>query len=562
MKCKHLGLMGNIFRMVPGLDAVFGYDVAVNDIFRGIFRWSSLEQVTCFYDPYNSQDLILKKKYRSLSRQSDMSVKMNLFSEFDFLKRDVNTGVDVLHSASMEFMPLVYVREFFSPSKCPVTYTIHGASYPNYIEGFYLMKLLMPFRPYDSLICTSHSVKYTVNRMLTNISELLGRHNGIDIKYQGRLDVVPLGVDTEKFTPLERSVVRDEFHIAHDAFVILWIGRFSTYDKADLYPLLQVFKRLLKKNPGKKLQLILAGYDRRNLPQLPLMKKYTRELGIDSHVHFFENHDMANRNRLFSCADVFTSPIDNVQETFGLTPIEAMACGIPQVVSDWNGYRDTVVDGVTGFLIPTYWSRCDEDIQHAALLPTDANYRTGLHHLLMGQSVAVDLNEYEKALQSLMDNPDLKRQMSQQSVQRAREKFSWQVIVRKYEELWTELLRIKQKVSTHDMRDQMRFIQPIYCSAFAKYPKMFLDDDVLLKITEDGKQLLEDGVPFPWHYDIEKLLPKFQITNPILNIVLAGGNKGVKMTDIIASFGQDYNSSLLRRSIMWLVKQGFVSVLF
>ena len=37
---------------------------------------------------------------------------------------------------------------------------------------------------------------------------------------------------------------------------------------------------------------------------------------------------------------------DNIQETFGLTPVEAMAAGLPCVMSDWDGYRDTVRDGV------------------------------------------------------------------------------------------------------------------------------------------------------------------------------------------------------------------------
>ena len=49
----------------------------------------------------------------------------------------------------------------------------------------------------------------------------------------------------------------------------------------------------------------------------------------------------------------FLSLVDNPQETFGLAPVEAMAAGVPVVVSDWDGYRYTVSDGVEGFLIPT-----------------------------------------------------------------------------------------------------------------------------------------------------------------------------------------------------------------
>ena len=52
-------------------------------------------------------------------------------------------------------------------------------------------------------------------------------------------------------------------------------------------------------------------------------------------------------------ADIFLSLVDNHQETFGLSPVEAMAAGVPVVVSDWDGYRYTVQNGVEGFRIPT-----------------------------------------------------------------------------------------------------------------------------------------------------------------------------------------------------------------
>ena len=249
-----------------------------------------------------------------------------------------------------------------SKTDFPITYTIHGASYPSYIESFYLMKLFMPFRTYDSLICTSTAVKSAVERMLNYVSDSLAESGIAKLKYRGRLDVLPLGVNTEVFCKRDKYMSRREFDIPEDAFVILWVGRFSAYDKADLFPLFQLFSRLIKKNQDKKLLLVIAGHDRNGLPILPQMRKYINKLGLGDTVQIISNNNVARRQFLYSSADIFVSPADNLQETFGITPIEAMACGIPQVVSDWDGYKDTVVDGVTGFRVPTYWIECDEDL--------------------------------------------------------------------------------------------------------------------------------------------------------------------------------------------------------
>ena len=52
-------------------------------------------------------------------------------------------------------------------------------------------------------------------------------------------------------------------------------------------------------------------------------------------------HDVGE---LWAAADVFLSLVDNIQETFGITPLEAMAAGLPVVASDWDGYRYTMRD--------------------------------------------------------------------------------------------------------------------------------------------------------------------------------------------------------------------------
>ena len=60
------------------------------------------------------------------------------------------------------------------------------------------------------------------------------------------------------------------------------------------------------------------------------------------------------RFSIWSVADIFISFSDNIQETFGLTPVEAMAAGLPSVVTDWDGYRDTVRHGIDQHFVPLH----------------------------------------------------------------------------------------------------------------------------------------------------------------------------------------------------------------
>lgn len=179
------------------------------------------------------------------------------------------------------------------------------------------------------------------------------------IKYNGQLNVIPLGVNTNKFKPIDKQYCRSQLLIREDAFVILYYGRISAVSKADILPLLTVIKRLVLKN-NTNILLYICGYDEQYPNNINAINSKIEALNLKENVFFLDNS--IDKTIMYNSADCFTSPIDNIQETFGITPLEAMSCGIPQIVSDWNGYRETVVDNVTGFRIPSYWCRCDKDI--------------------------------------------------------------------------------------------------------------------------------------------------------------------------------------------------------
>ena len=103
---------------------------------------------------------------------------------------------------------------------------------------------------------------------------------------------------------------------------------------------------------------------------------------------------------------MFVSPSDSIQETFGLSVIEAMASGLPVVASDWDGYRDLVEDGRTGFLVPTTTVAGATATATARLLIGELNY----DHFLAecSQATAVDIAGMGAALTRLVSEGDLR----------------------------------------------------------------------------------------------------------------------------------------------------------
>jgi len=115
-----------------------------------------------------------------------------------------------------------------------------------------------------------------------------------------------------------------------------------------------------------------------------------------------------------------------------------MAAGLPCVVSDWDGYRDTVRDNVDGFRIPTWSPRpgLGVDLAHRY-----ANGWLGYDNYvgLAAQVTAVDLARAAQAISVFVRHPRIAREMGEAAQLRARAEFDWAAIIPRYQALWAEL---------------------------------------------------------------------------------------------------------------------------
>jgi D-inositol-3-phosphate glycosyltransferase len=424
-----------------------------------------------------------------------------------------------------------------------------------------MMMLLLPFRSYDSFICTSHSAKSAVERQINLMTEKMNSIFGGGVSYRGRFDVIPLGVDTNIFRPYNKKEMRQKYGIMQNDFVILCLGRFSCFDKADFIQLLRVVRKLTINNKDKDITLLMVGSDNNLYPYIEEIKKNVKVLGIDKNVKIMSDYEIYKRHEIYSVADVFTSPIDNIQETFGITPIEAMSCGIPQVVSNWDGYKESVVDGVTGFHVPTTWYQYNSgiyDIPRGAGLHLKEDYIYS--HYLTAQSVVLDENAYIKAFQILIDNPDLLCKMATNSRALAVKKYEWKHIISCYDLLWDEMLEQaknndKRNLVDNQMLDILR-MNPY--EIFKMYPTQICDHDISLSLTEDGKELFEGKRPLLSNGYLDSLFIKKDLYETVLRLI-AQKDK-IHFSCLIKEMNNYYIPEAVINCTIMLIKRGYLAV--
>jgi glycosyltransferase involved in cell wall biosynthesis len=151
----------------------------------------------------------------------------------------------------------------------------------------------------------------------------------------GEMAIVPNGVDLQALTP---GPVGDRFPEP----TLLYLGRLKRYKRIDI-----VLRALaLLRGGGTDARLLVAGKG----DDLPRLRSVADKLGLGDIVDFLGYVSQDEKVRLLrrSWIHLLTSP----KEGWGISILEASACGTPTIASDSPGLRDAVVDGRTGVLVP------------------------------------------------------------------------------------------------------------------------------------------------------------------------------------------------------------------
>jgi len=321
------------------------------------------------------------------------------------------------------------LRNRYSRDIFPVTGTIHSLSYSTF-GGPFLRHLWPGTTRRDAIVCTSEPGREAVTRFF----DWLRHGYGLDpARFPApTLAHIPLAVDTDALRPdPERAEGR-----ADDGPVrLLVFGRISHHSKMDLLPLLRALHRLVRRGMDPaSVALTLAGWADDGDDFLPTLKELAANAGIPMTVALRPSE--TEKIALFRAADIFVSIADNPQETFGITLVEAGAFGLPVIASDYDGYRDIVIPGATGLLVPTIGPDRTDDADLLAPITYDNQY-----HLLLAQRTAVEIPALADALKTLIDAPAMRRAMGAAARSRVEAEYSWSQVIRGYVRLWDDLWR-------------------------------------------------------------------------------------------------------------------------
>jgi alpha-maltose-1-phosphate synthase len=349
---------------------------------------------------------------------------------------------------------------------CGVTHTTATTSAMDEIAGL----LVAPVAPWDALICTSTAVLATVRQVLDAQADYLRWRLGPDLRLSApQLPVIPLGVHCAdfEFSERERAEARSQGGVGEDEVAALYLGRLVSHGKAHPLAMFQGLQAAAERT-GRKVAAILCGWAPN--PHIEdLYRRTAAEFAPSVRLVMLDGRIAAHRRCAWASADLFVSLSDGIQETFGLTPIEAKAAGLPVVVSDWNGYRDTVREGVDGFRIATWapmpgMGRPIASAWEAGALDYD--------HLTWAAaaSTAVDGLQLAERLSLLVGDAALRRRMGAAGRADARARFDWTQIYAEYQALWAELDRIRSSAAADDAAPRANPARPDPFMAFGHYP--------------------------------------------------------------------------------------------
>jgi hypothetical protein len=298
---------------------------------------------------------------------------------------------------------------------------------------------------------------------------------------------------------------------------------------------------------NRPLLLVLAGGA--DAGQVQLVQSIVLEHGLGTSVLIMANISEESKSALYAAADIFVALSDNLQETFGISIIEAMACGLPVVASDINGYKELVIENRTGYKIPTYWAN------EFPLSPLSEIMNFETMQLLLSQCMAINTELLYGRLLSLINDPSRRQAFGCAGKETVREKYLWSHIITQYEILWDSLYAQSVNFTgTVDKRDNL-FCNN-YLQLFAHYPTAIIGAGTVFGITKTGLSALSRQ-QFPIPYTDVGMILDFSSLTVILESL---SQNPLSLDEIYSLQTNTVSLPALQFTLLWMTKYSLITI--
>ncbi len=221
-----------------------------------------------------------------------------------------------------------------------------------------------------------------------------------------KMSILPYGFNSVEIHPVEKDKAREILKLDLNEKILLQVGRITPRKGLDIA--LKGLARLKQKHKIAAKLVIVGGETEGSVSsadtEIFKLQKLAKELQIENSVQFVGRCKREDLKLYYSAADVFV--MTPSCESFGLTALEAMACGTPVIGSNIGGLKFTVVHEQTGYLVPT---------EHP-------------------DALAQRLNQ-------ILTTPGLLKEMSILAQRRAHQHFTWTKVARQMNSLFEKMVQ-------------------------------------------------------------------------------------------------------------------------
>ncbi len=415
--------------------------------------------------------------------------------------------------------------------------------------------------PWDAVICTSECVLDTVNKILEHQQDRLSSKFSLKNIIYPKFPVIPLGIDTDEFNFSDDFVLssREELNINDNDIVIVYVGRLSFHAKAHHLPMYLTLEECSKKlDKDQKIHLIQTGW----FPNDSIRDIFINEgkkICPSVNFHFLDGTNQQNKFKSLAAGDIFISLSDNIQETFGITPLEGMASKLPVIVSDWNGYKSTVRNDIDGYRVKTYALKpgLGEDLAYNHMMDA-INYD---HYIgLSVQRIAIDIADCIEKLKILIFDKNKRLEYGTNARKRANDFFNWPIILNHYKELSMELTNIRN-TEKNNFKDFNRKslpsekLDPFYI--FSSYPTEILNKKQnFTKLKNVNLIPINQILEFGSIDYAKKFLPSDIDINIIIKLFDESKHLNLEKIQNLTNF----NETKIYKILIFLLKYGYLTI--